>query len=80
MITNLTECINAILKGTCHSHITALVQSTYYRLTELFVKKGNQQLASIVAGHVYSEIVTKARKKIELKQTIVLFVILGEKG
>ena len=39
MTTNLSECINAVLKGTWNLPITALVKSTYFLLAQLFVKK-----------------------------------------
>ena len=80
MTTNLAECINAVLKGTRHLPITALVQSTYYRLVELFVKKGNQQLTSIAAGHVFSKIVTnKAVKRASPAHLIPTCDRLGKK-
>lgn len=59
MTTNLAECINSVLKGTRNLPITSIVQSIYYRLAELFVKKGQQQHAMINAGREYSEVLTR---------------------
>ena len=60
MTTNLSECINAVLKGTRNLPITALVKSTYFRLAELFVRKGRQAEAQLAAGHMFSETLQRA--------------------
>ena len=40
--TNLSECINAVMKGSWNLPITALVKSTYFYLAELFIRKGEE--------------------------------------
>ena len=60
MTTNLSECINAVLKGTRNLPITALVKSTYFRLVELFVRKGQEAEAQVVSGQVFSQALMRA--------------------
>ena len=60
MTTNLSECINAVLKGTRNLPITALVKSTYFRLVELFVRKGQEAEAQLVSGQVFSQALMRA--------------------
>ena len=55
MTTNLAESMNSVLKGARALPITALVKSTFYRLTSWFVEKGTQAHTMIRAGHVYCE-------------------------
>ena len=54
MTTNLSECINAVMKGTRNLPITAIVKSTYFRLAKLFVEKGSQAQAQIAGGQKWS--------------------------
>ena len=42
MMTNLLECFNSVLKGTCNLRIMSLIKSTYFHLVELFVRKGQE--------------------------------------
>ncbi|XP_057745239.1 uncharacterized protein LOC130963105 [Arachis stenosperma] len=42
MATNLSECINAVLKGTQYLPISAIVRITYERLQKLFMTKGRE--------------------------------------
>ncbi|XP_025611702.1 uncharacterized protein [Arachis hypogaea] len=60
MTTNLSECINSVLKGTRNLPVCAIVKSTYYRLNELFVVKGRQAQAQIASGQVFSQFLQKA--------------------
>ncbi|XP_016200232.1 uncharacterized protein LOC107641249 [Arachis ipaensis] len=60
MTTNLSECINSVLKGTRNLPVCAIVKSTYHRLNELFVIKGRQAQAQIVSGQVFSQFLQKA--------------------
>ncbi|XP_039129077.1 uncharacterized protein LOC120265263 [Dioscorea cayenensis subsp. rotundata] len=60
MTTNLAECVNSVLKGTRNLSITAMVKSTYFRLAELFVRKGVQVQAQIASGLIFSESLMKA--------------------
>ncbi|XP_073223545.1 uncharacterized protein [Cicer arietinum] len=55
MTTNISKSINAVLKGTHNLPITALVQSTYYRLGVLYAKRGQQHHASLASGRVYTD-------------------------
>ncbi|XP_072071681.1 uncharacterized protein [Arachis hypogaea] len=41
MTTNISECVNSVLKGTRNLPVTSLVKSTYGRLAELFVVRGH---------------------------------------
>ncbi|XP_057738164.1 uncharacterized protein LOC130955342 isoform X1 [Arachis stenosperma] len=63
MITNLSECVNDVLKGIRNLPITSLVRSTYYRLAELFVSKGKEAEAQLAAGQQFSHVLTKAIEK-----------------
>ncbi|XP_015937759.1 uncharacterized protein LOC107463475 [Arachis duranensis] len=58
MTTNLVECINSVLKGARNLPITALVKTIFYRLNELFTRKGAEAEAGINAGHVFSDVMT----------------------
>ncbi|XP_072056366.1 uncharacterized protein [Arachis hypogaea] len=60
MTTNLSECINSVLKGTRNLPVCAIVKSTYHRLNELFVVKGRQAQAQIASGQVFSQFLQKA--------------------
>ncbi|RYQ91445.1 hypothetical protein Ahy_B09g097320 [Arachis hypogaea] len=42
MITNMSECINTVIKATHNLSTTALVKLTYVRLGEIFVRKGTE--------------------------------------
>ncbi|XP_073226869.1 uncharacterized protein [Cicer arietinum] len=55
MTTNISESINAMLKGTRNLPITALVHSTYYRLRVLYAERGQQHQASLASGRVYTD-------------------------
>ncbi|XP_015971234.1 uncharacterized protein LOC107494713 [Arachis duranensis] len=60
MTTNLSECINSVLKGTRNLPICAIFKSTYHRLNELFVIKGRQAQVQIASGQVFSQFLQKA--------------------
>ncbi|XP_016196168.1 uncharacterized protein LOC107637249 [Arachis ipaensis] len=47
MTTNISECVNFVLKGTWNLPVTALVKSTYGRLAELFVIRGQTAEAQL---------------------------------
>ena len=66
MTTNLSECVNKVLKD-CHSiSITALVKSTYSRCRKYFVDRGRQAQRQLREGQVYcSKLVTELRKNQE---------------
>ena len=61
-MTNLLECINSILKGAHNLLITALVQSTYFRLLKLFVRKGQEVEAQLVSRQMFSQALMRAIK------------------
>ncbi|XP_025661921.1 uncharacterized protein [Arachis hypogaea] len=50
MTTNLSKCINAVLKGTRYLSISAVIRITYERLQKLFVTKGREAQSQLVAG------------------------------
>lgn len=54
MTTNLTESINSVLKATRNLHITALVNSTYFRLGILFGKIGHEWTKMLGYSQVYT--------------------------
>ncbi|XP_020992737.1 uncharacterized protein LOC107481963 [Arachis duranensis] len=47
MTTNISECVNSILKGVRNLPICSLVKATYGRLAELFVRKGREAEAQM---------------------------------
>ncbi|KAF7844439.1 uncharacterized protein G2W53_001344 [Senna tora] len=55
MTTNLTECMNRVLKGVRCLPVTTLVQATLYKVEEFFNDRRQQVQAQINAGHVLCE-------------------------
>ena len=55
MTTNISECVNNVLKGVRNLPISPIVQATYYRSTELFVKRGSEAQAMMASGKIYSD-------------------------
>jgi len=63
MTTNLSECINNVLKECRNIPITTLVKSTYSRCRKYFVHRGRQAQRQLNKGQVYcSKLVKKLRK------------------
>ncbi|XP_072054476.1 uncharacterized protein [Arachis hypogaea] len=60
MMTNISECVNSILKGTRNLPVTALVKSTYGRLAELFVVRGQTAKAQFGSGQRFCQTLVKA--------------------
>ena len=60
MTTNLAEAVNGVLKGARNLPITALVQSTFFRVLDYFVKRGKEAEERIASGHRYSNDLTIA--------------------
>ncbi|XP_029149635.1 uncharacterized protein [Arachis hypogaea] len=60
MTTNISECINAIMKGSRNLPITALIKSSYFRLGELFARKGSEALAQLQVSAEFSQTLMKA--------------------
>ncbi|XP_016192499.1 uncharacterized protein LOC107633378 [Arachis ipaensis] len=63
MTTNLSECINAVLKGTRYLPISAIVRITYERLQKLFVTKGREVQSQLAAGCRFSQRLLAAIEK-----------------
>ena len=55
MTTNLIESMNGVFKGIRNLPITALVKSTYFRMAELFAKRGEMWYAVLQSGQLWSE-------------------------
>ncbi|XP_029152475.1 uncharacterized protein [Arachis hypogaea] len=55
MTTNLSECINTVLKGTRNLSVAAIFRATYERLQHLFVRRGREVHAQLQGGHIYSQ-------------------------
>jgi len=55
MTTNISECVNNVLKGVRNLLISPIVQATYYRSTEPFVKRGSEAQAMMASCKIYSD-------------------------
>ncbi|XP_029150761.1 uncharacterized protein [Arachis hypogaea] len=55
MTTNISECVNSILKGVRNLPMCSLVKATYGRLAELFVRKGIEVEAQLGTGQQFSQ-------------------------
>ncbi|MED6135639.1 hypothetical protein PIB30_117876 [Stylosanthes scabra] len=60
MTTHLSQCYNAVLKGTCDIPVCAIVKCTYHRLNALFIILGQEAQAQISAGQIFSKFLLKA--------------------
>ncbi|XP_016168251.1 uncharacterized protein LOC107610762 [Arachis ipaensis] len=60
MTTNISECVNSMLKETRNLPVTSLVKSTYGRLAELFVVRGQTSEAQLGSGHEFCQALVKA--------------------
>ncbi|XP_057740335.1 uncharacterized protein LOC130957498 [Arachis stenosperma] len=60
MTTNISECVNFVLKGTRNLSVTSLVKSTYGRLAQLFVVRGQTAEAQLGSGHEFCQALVKA--------------------
>ncbi|XP_015932905.1 uncharacterized protein LOC107459205 [Arachis duranensis] len=60
MTTNISECVNSVLKGTRNLPVTSLVQSTYGRLAQLFVVRGQTVDAQLGSGNEFCQALAKA--------------------
>ncbi|KAL1291417.1 hypothetical protein AAHE18_20G199200 [Arachis hypogaea] len=78
MTTNIFECVNFVLKGTRNLPITALVKSTYGRLAELFVIRGQSAEAQLGSGHRFCQTLVKAIES-DLKDSRCFTVILFDR-
>ncbi|XP_015945608.1 uncharacterized protein LOC107470714 [Arachis duranensis] len=59
MTTNISECVNSILKGVRNLPVCSLVRTTYSRLVELFVCKGREAEAQLGTGQQFSQHLVK---------------------
>ncbi|RYQ90338.1 hypothetical protein Ahy_B09g096475 isoform C [Arachis hypogaea] len=59
MTTNISECVNSILKGVRNLPVASLVKATYGRLAELFVRKGREAEAQVGTGQQFSQHLVK---------------------
>ncbi|XP_057719314.1 uncharacterized protein LOC130933712 [Arachis stenosperma] len=55
MTTNISECVNSILKGVRKLPMCSLVKATYGRLAKLFVRKGREAEAQMGIGQQFSQ-------------------------
>lgn len=67
MTTNLSECVNKVLKDCRNIPITTLVKSTYNRCQKYFVDRGRQAQRQLNEGQVYCSKVVKELQKIKNK-------------
>ncbi|XP_016196237.1 uncharacterized protein LOC107637322 [Arachis ipaensis] len=59
MTTNISECVNSILKGVRNLPVCSLVKATYGRLAELFVRKGREAEDQLGTGQQFSQHLVK---------------------
>ncbi|XP_072071678.1 uncharacterized protein [Arachis hypogaea] len=59
MTTNISKCVNSILKGVRNLPMCSLVKATYGRLAELFVRKGREAEAQMGTGQQFSQHLVK---------------------
>ncbi|XP_025616870.1 uncharacterized protein [Arachis hypogaea] len=60
MTTNISECVNSVLKRTRNLPVTSLVQSTYGRLAQFFVVWGQTAEAQLGSGNEFCQALAKA--------------------
>ena len=60
MTTNLSECINKVLKGCRNLPITALVKVTYSRCREYFIQRGRRATKELSEGQHYCSKIMQA--------------------
>ncbi|XP_016191942.1 uncharacterized protein LOC107632804 [Arachis ipaensis] len=59
MTTNISKCVNSILKGVRNLPVCSLVKATYGRLAELFVRKGREAEAQLGTRQQFSQHLVK---------------------
>ncbi|XP_015970244.1 uncharacterized protein LOC107493701 [Arachis duranensis] len=59
MTTNISECMNSILKSVRNLPVCSLVKATYGRLAKLFVRKGREAEAQLGTGQEFSQHLVK---------------------
>ncbi|XP_029144296.1 uncharacterized protein [Arachis hypogaea] len=55
MTTNISECVNSVLKDVRNLPVSSLVKATYGRLAELFVRKGREAEAQMGTGQQFTQ-------------------------
>ncbi|XP_025625460.1 uncharacterized protein [Arachis hypogaea] len=78
MTTNISKCVNSVLKGTKNLPVMSLVKSTYLRLAELFVVRGQSAEAQLGGRHRFSQALVKAIEQ-NLKDSRCFTVTLFDK-
>ena len=63
MTTNLSECVNKVLKGCRIFLITTLVKATYSHCREYFVERGRQVQREMRQGQIYCQKIIQALQK-----------------
>nr|XP_012571262.2 uncharacterized protein LOC105852148 [Cicer arietinum] len=63
MTTNLSECMNNVLKGTHNLPISSLVQATYYKVSAKFEERGTHAQAMMTSGLIYSNTIIQNLNK-----------------
>ncbi|XP_029153236.1 uncharacterized protein [Arachis hypogaea] len=63
MTTNISECVNSVLKGTRNLPVITLVKSTYGRLAELFVIRGQTAEAQLASGAKFCQFFMKTMNR-----------------
>ncbi|XP_061375216.1 uncharacterized protein LOC133317378 [Gastrolobium bilobum] len=69
MTTNLSECVNKVLKGARNLPITSLVRITYSRLVAYFLEHGQEEREEMERGNRFAKVVW--RKYVENQRTAV---------
>ncbi|XP_020963659.1 uncharacterized protein LOC110265161 [Arachis ipaensis] len=59
MMTNISECVNSILKSVRNLPVCSLVKATYGRLAKLFVRKGREAKAQLGTEQQFSQYLVK---------------------
>ncbi|XP_072088143.1 uncharacterized protein [Arachis hypogaea] len=59
MTTNISECVNSILKGVRNLPVCSLVKATYDQLAKLFVRKGREAEAQLGTEQQFSQHLVK---------------------
>ncbi|XP_072064312.1 uncharacterized protein [Arachis hypogaea] len=75
---NISECVNSVLKGTWNLPIIALVKSTYGRLAEIFVIRGQTAEAQLGSGQRYCQALVKAIER-NLKDSRCFTITLSDR-
>ncbi|KAL4343672.1 hypothetical protein AHAS_Ahas11G0101800 [Arachis hypogaea] len=70
MMTNISECINAVFKGTRNLPVGSLVKSTYGHLAELFVRKGKEAESQVGANQEFYQTVKAIERNLQASRNM----------